>query len=64
MLAVARSLPAAPGAVIEWYEGSALALPFPEAAFDVVLCRLGLQFFPDRPTALWEMRRVLVPAGG
>src|SRR5689334_18760846 len=37
MLAVARALPTA-GAAISWYEGSALALPFPEAAFDVVFC--------------------------
>jgi ubiquinone/menaquinone biosynthesis C-methylase UbiE len=63
MLAVAQSLPAATGVVIEWHEGSALALPFPQAAFDVVLCQLGLQFFPDRPMALQEIRRVLVPDG-
>lgn len=63
MLAFARSLPAAPGAAIEWHEGSVLALPFSDAAFDRVLCQLGLQFFPDRTTALREMRRVLVPDG-
>jgi ubiquinone/menaquinone biosynthesis C-methylase UbiE len=64
MVAVARSLPADLGAAsIEWQEGSVLALPFPDAAFDVALCQLGLQFFPDRPTALGEIRRVLVPGG-
>jgi ubiquinone/menaquinone biosynthesis C-methylase UbiE len=63
MLAVARSLPAVSGAPIEWHEGSALALPFPDAAFDVVVCQLGLQFFPDRPAALREMRRALVSDG-
>jgi ubiquinone/menaquinone biosynthesis C-methylase UbiE len=67
MLAVARALPGEPGegaaAVIEWYEGSALALPFPDASFEVSFCQLGLQFFPDRPQALQEMRRVLAPAG-
>jgi ubiquinone/menaquinone biosynthesis C-methylase UbiE len=63
MLAVARSLRAAAGASIEWQEGSVLALPFPNAAFDVVLCQLGLQFFPDRPTALREMQRALAPDG-
>jgi ubiquinone/menaquinone biosynthesis C-methylase UbiE len=63
MLAVARSLPAVTGVVIEWHEGSALALPFPQSAFDVVLCQLGLQFFPDRPMALQEIHRVLVPDG-
>jgi ubiquinone/menaquinone biosynthesis C-methylase UbiE len=63
MLAVARSLPAVAGAVVAWHRGSALALPFSAAAFDVVLCQLGLQFFPDRPAALREIRRVLVPGG-
>jgi ubiquinone/menaquinone biosynthesis C-methylase UbiE len=63
MLAVARSLQTTTGAPIEWHEGSVLALPFPDSAFDVVLCQLGLQFFPDRPAALREIRRVLVPAG-
>jgi len=63
MLAVARSLPTTNGAKIDWQEGSALTLPFPEATFDVALCQLGLQFFPDRPTALREMRRVLKDGG-
>ena len=35
----------------------------PEAAFDVVLCQSGLQFFPDRSASLREMRRVLKPGG-
>jgi SAM-dependent methyltransferase len=38
-------------------------LPSPSAAFDVVLCQQGLQFFPDRIGALREMRRVLQPGG-
>jgi ubiquinone/menaquinone biosynthesis C-methylase UbiE len=63
MLAVARLLPPALGAAIEWHEASVLALPFSDAAFDGVLCQLGLQFFPDRTAALREMRRVLVPDG-
>jgi SAM-dependent methyltransferase len=44
-------------------EGSALSLPFANNSFDLVLCQLGLQFFPDRPLALREMRRVLAPSG-
>src|SRR5262245_32727638 len=63
MLAVARSLPDCAGPVIEWLEGSALELPLPSASFDLILCQLGLQFFPDRTTALREMWRVLVPDG-
>lgn len=62
MLAVARLLPADAARLIEWREGSALALPFADESFDVI-CQLGLQFFPDRPVALREMRRVLAPAG-
>lgn len=59
MLAVAR----AKSTAVEWIEGSALDLPFETNSFDVVLCQLGLQFFPDRPLALREMVRVLRPGG-
>ena len=63
MLAVARSVSAGHHPPIEWREGSALELPFPDGSFDVVLCQLGLQFFPDRSAALEEMFRVLAPGG-
>lgn len=62
MLAVARTIPNA-GAPIEWIEGSALSLPFGDRSFDLALCQLGLQFFPDRPLALREMYRVLAKSG-
>lgn len=62
MLDVARSLPSQ-GAAIEWLEGSALDLPFADRTFDLVLCQLGLQFFPDRGRALREMRRVQSHSG-
>jgi ubiquinone/menaquinone biosynthesis C-methylase UbiE len=61
MLAVARSV--ASPTPIDWREGSAVALPFEDGAFDLVLCQQGLQFFPDRPAALREMHRVLAPGG-
>ena len=63
MLAVARTLPSPAGAPITWTEASVLAMPFPDASFNVVLCQLGLQFFPERPQTLREMRRVLIPGG-
>ena len=63
MLGVARALAAPSGATITWQEGNALALPFPENAFDLVLCQHGLQFVPDRAVAVREMRRVLAPKG-
>ena len=63
MLSVARELPPPTGASIEWQEASALELPYDDGSFDVVLCQLGLQFFPDRSGALRQMRRVLVSGG-
>ena len=62
MLAVARGV-LNEGASVDWMEGSALDLPFPSGRFDAVLCQLGLQFFPDQPRALREMRRVVRDRG-
>jgi SAM-dependent methyltransferase len=62
MLVVARTLPSE-GVPIDWIEGSALDLPFPAESVDLVLCQLGLQFFPDQRLALREMRRVLSTSG-
>jgi ubiquinone/menaquinone biosynthesis C-methylase UbiE len=63
MLDVARSLPPPSGAAITWVEGSAVAMNLRDASFDAVLCQQGLQFFPDKPSALREIHRVLVPRG-
>ena len=63
MITVARATATAEGIAIECREANAVELPFPEAAFDVVLCQSGLQFFPDRSASLREMRRVLKPGG-
>ena len=62
MLEVARSA-AHKDSTIEWMEASATAMPLPDDSFDVVLCQLGLQYFPDRPLALREMHRVLDKRG-
>jgi ubiquinone/menaquinone biosynthesis C-methylase UbiE len=60
MLAVAR----ATARDIDWREGNAAALPLGDGeAFDVVVCQQGLQFFPDKPKAVSEMRRALAPGG-
>jgi SAM-dependent methyltransferase len=61
MLAAARL--AAPSQRIEWLEGSAVKMPLPDGTFDAVVCQQGLQFFPDKPAALSEMRRVLKRGG-
>ncbi|RWD31739.1 class I SAM-dependent methyltransferase [Mesorhizobium sp.] len=62
MLTGARSVPHT-GVPIEWLQGSALALPVNDGAIDLVLCQLGLQFFPDRACAVREMKRVLASSG-
>jgi len=63
MLAVARARSTGAARWVEWLEASALALPFRDESFDLIFCQLGLQFFPDKPLALREMRRVLMGAG-
>jgi ubiquinone/menaquinone biosynthesis C-methylase UbiE len=48
---------------ISWRKADAQALPFDDAAFDLVCCQFGVMFFPDRPSAYREARRVLRPGG-
>lgn len=38
-------------------------IAFPDASFDVVLCREGLMLVPDQAAAVREAHRVLVPGG-
>ena len=59
MLAVAkRLLP-----TVEWRQGTAESLPYPDHAFDTVVSQFGLMFFTDRSEALREMLRVVAPGG-
>jgi SAM-dependent methyltransferase len=48
---------------ITWQQADALALPFEDASFDVVVCQFGVMFFPDRVKGMAEARRVLRPGG-
>jgi SAM-dependent methyltransferase len=48
---------------VEWRQADAMQLPFPEAAFDAVVCQFGAMFFPDKARAFGEMHRVLRPGG-
>ena len=63
MLTVARAAAKQRGLGIEWREGRAEKLPFPDSSFDLVLCPFGLMLFADRPAALTEMHRVLKGGG-
>ncbi len=48
---------------VEWRQADAMQLPFPDGAFDAVVCQFGVMFFPEKPKAFSEARRVLKPGG-
>jgi SAM-dependent methyltransferase len=48
---------------VRFQTADAMALPFADAAFDLVVIQFGVMFFPDRPAAYAEARRVLKPGG-
>jgi len=48
---------------VEWRQADAMKLPFEDASFDAVVCQFGVMFFPDKPKAFAEARRVLKPGG-
>ncbi|ACL57912.1 class I SAM-dependent methyltransferase [Methylobacterium nodulans] len=48
---------------VTWGQADALALPFEEQSFDVVVCQFGVMFFPDKAQGYRETYRVLRPGG-
>ena len=48
---------------VEWRQADAMQLPFQDATFDAVVCQFGVMFFPAKPKAFAEARRVLRPGG-
>ncbi len=48
---------------VEWQQADAMALPFADESFDLVVCQFGLMFMPDKLAALSEARRVLAAGG-
>jgi ubiquinone/menaquinone biosynthesis C-methylase UbiE len=48
---------------VRWQQADAMALPFPDNDFDVIVCQFGAMFFPDKSRAFSEARRVLRPRG-
>ena len=48
---------------VEWKQADATQLSFLPGTFDAVVCQFGVMFFPDKPKAFAEARRVLKPGG-
>jgi ubiquinone/menaquinone biosynthesis C-methylase UbiE len=48
---------------VEWRQADAMQLPFADGTFDAVVCQFGIMFFPEKPKAFSEARRVLRPGG-
>ena len=48
---------------VRWQQADAMALPYPDGEFDAVVCQFGVMFFPDKPKAFAEARRVLKQGG-
>ena len=60
-LARAKRPPGVPG--VHFVTGDMMALPFPDASFDLVTTGYGIRNVPRIDTALAEIRRVLRPGG-
>jgi ubiquinone/menaquinone biosynthesis C-methylase UbiE len=63
LLAAGRERAAARGAVLDWAEADAEALPYGDGEFDAVLSCLGVMFAPHHPAAAAELTRVCRPGG-
>lgn len=48
---------------VQWQQADGMDLPFPDESFDAVVCQFGAMFFPDKPQAFAQARRVLKPGG-
>ena len=60
---VGREAAARAGVDVEWREADAEAMPFDDAAFDVVLSCVGVMFAPHHQIAADELVRVCRPGG-
>ena len=48
---------------VSWDQGDVSALPYADAAFDIVTCRFAFHHFPEPLPVLREMKRVCRPGG-
>ena len=62
-IAICRENAKAAGVDIDFRQGDAAHLPFPDSQFDFIVCRAAFKNFGDPVGALSEMHRVLNPGG-
>jgi SAM-dependent methyltransferase len=62
MLDVARTR-FKPDEAVGFQQADGTALPFPDSAFDTVVCQFGVMFYPDKDKAYREVYRVLSRGG-
>jgi SAM-dependent methyltransferase len=62
MLAIAQTK-FQPEEHVDFRPADATALPFPDNAFDAVVCQFGMMFFPDKEASFREVHRVLAQGG-
>lgn len=60
---IAREKAAEAGVAVEFRQGNASSMPFPDDTFDFLLCRAAFKNFGQPVRALQEMCRVLKPGG-
>lgn len=63
MVKIARQKAAESGAQVEFEQGNASNLPYPQDTFDFLVCRAAFKNFARPVQALDEMHRVLKPGG-
>ncbi len=51
------------GEAVEFKPADAMALPFADSEFDLIVCQFGVMFFPDKVASYREAARVLRPGG-
>lgn len=51
------------GEKVEFKPADAVALPFEDSTFDLIVCQFGVMFFPNKPRAFSEAKRVLRSGG-
>jgi arsenite methyltransferase len=59
----ARSSDAGLAQLVQFHQGDAETIDFPNAEFDAVICECAFCTFPDKPAAATEFSRILKPGG-